>query len=281
MKKLLIFITFLVSQFCIVSADTFKKPDLTLWIRAYGDQAVNLLSDSIENYQKNLTPFFNLNYFIATYQDDPVEKYFKNMPQVTILTTNLESITDTFKILSNATPDDQAVLVISNGVEIMPQQIINAMGWLDTGAVIYGWKIEEMGNDGSVPGKGWYNTCALYNSRCVSFLKEHPLPFYVNPGIAGKLIIDGESIAIGGNEEIPLMAEYLKKEPKAFFVLDCFTPVHLKNQTGNQVSFAQKMKRKIPVAKFYIEKKLNTTVEDLWKHLNIITSENTLIIGSS
>lgn len=139
---------------------------------------------------------------------------------------------------------------------------------------VYGWLISNHENDGSCPGKGWYNTAALIDKTIVQQMKEG-IPKWVDNGALGNI---GKHI-IGGNEEIPIMVQAQEKEPRARFILNTTDPVSSNLQLGTGISFQEKLERKMVVGKHYMQKlhqelEVETDFEcwskDIWASLEII-----------
>ncbi len=270
-KKLFLFICFILFG-SLLNAN--GKPHLTVWIRSFGADSARIILPYVEQIKNELEEEFQLKILVATKPNDPVLTAFTDPhPSVTVLQTNLDSISQGLNALIESSSSGSYVLSLSQGVEIHATEIKEAMPQLDNGAWAYGWQLSNLNNDGSAPGKGWYHTAALYPPATLKWMKTHLFPNWIDTGVDGYLTIDGEKIPIANNEEVVLMATVLQEHPKAFFVLNTRDILNFNNRTGNGVSFQQKLKRKIPVADFYLRNRFHVKPEEVWSHLVIISSE--------
>ncbi len=194
---------------------------------------------------------------------------------VKVVFSNLGSFSTALTSLAQNTDPESNVLTLSVGVDIREDQISKGLANLKGRVRVYGWQVSEQKNDGSVPGKGWYNTAALIDKTVVKQMREEGVPQWVDNGALGRI----GKYTIGGNEEIPTMIRALQREPKAKFVLDVSDPVSLSAQLGTGVSFKEKMERKVVVGQHYMHKMYEESGEDvdfeswksrIWKSVQVI-----------
>ncbi len=271
MKKNSTFLIFFILISTLVTAQ--ERPSLTIWMRSFGNDSTNILVPYLNEVETALSEDFELKILVATKPNDPVLKILEQVrqdPRVTALQTNLDSISEGLNTLIESTPPGCYVLSLSQGVEIDADHIKEALSWFEKGAWAFGWQISNLNNDGSAPGRGWYHTAALYPPPTVAWMKTHLFPCWIDTGFEGSILIDGEKIPIGGNEEVILMATVLQDYPQAFFVHNTKSILNFSLQTGNGISFAQKLKRKVPVAAYYLKNRFHVNPEEVWSHLVVI-----------
>ena len=260
-------------------------PQLTVWVRAYGEKVKPKITEFVLKVLANLPSNLKTQLLLCTNENDPileeVEKVAKIRDNVKVVYSKMSSYSSALKKLAEKTASTSNVLSLSVGVSISKEQIESA--WKDlTGHVkVYGWMVTGHGNDGSKPGKGWYNTAALIDQSIIQQMKsdKEGVPEWVDNGFLGKLKSGDEEVLIGGNEEIPIMVEALRKDPESRFILNTRDPVTSEEKTGTGISFENKIKRKTETANRYlikmhedhgIQEKLEDWKNSVWKRLEII-----------
>lgn len=249
------------------------KPALTVWIRSFGAKSAQIISPYLEDIKGELSTDFELSIIVATKPQDPVLDILEEIKAddgLSILQTNLGSVSQGLNDLVQATAADHYVLSLSQGVDISIKDVTDAIALLKNEVWVYGWQLSNLSNDGSMPGKGWYHTAALYPPAAISWMKAHPFPYWIDNGVDGCVWVDGESIPIGGNEEIVLMGMIIKDFPNAIFLHNTRDVLNFSIETGTNVSFEQKLKRKVAVAEYYLKTRLQMNPQDVWNHLYLI-----------
>jgi hypothetical protein len=286
MKKILAVLLslFLINQSLIATNDPqLDKPPLTVWIRSFGKESATLIAPYLKQVDQTLSPHFHLRIVVATKPGDPVLKVLEEIVLnclLTALQAELGSISQGLNALIEASSVGSYILSLSQGVEIHAHQVREALSWLNRGAWAHGWQVSNLQNDGSAPGKGWYHTAALYPPSTLLWMKAHPFPYWIDNGVDGHLMIDGESIPIGDNEEVVLMARVIKEYPEAFFVHNTRDILHFTMQTGNGITFEQKLKRKVLASDHYLKNRLQMSAEEVWSHLLLITEQGVVSTSS-
>ena len=268
--------------FSCTENSTERKP-LAIWVRAYGNPAKEEINSYLVRTADQLSPHFDTTIMLCTNPDDPVLEAIQTLPEnfpIKPVFANMRSFQQSLNQLTTETPPSTPVLLLSVGLDIEPRLLIDALEWMHAGAYTVGWTIESLGNDGTLPGKGWYNTAALYSPDCIQWLKEHPFPVWVDNGVEGSLLIEDRIVPIGGNEEIWLMGALYSEQPQAFSVLNTKDILHFSNRTGTDIDFDAKMKRKTLVSDYYLEKKLNLTHRALWSRLVILQKDGSTFSGA-
>lgn len=268
------FLQLFFSVILFISATLEAKPMVTVWIRAFGEQTGKQISPYLTDLYRDLSSDFDLDFILCTNQNDPLLAYLEDIKTLplTIIFADMRSFSQPLNQLIEQTPPNGAVLSLSVGISMKSFLLSEALDWMEKGAWVYGWEVADFGNDGSEPGKGWYNTAALYSPTCVAWMKHNPFPGWIDNGAEGELFIDQQPIPIGGNEEVVLMGKVIQAYPTAFFVLNTEKVLASPSKTGTGISYQAKMKRKTAVAQYYLEHKLHLTPEQLWQHLLIIKS---------
>lgn len=274
MKKIFtILVSFFFMSHSLIAEESVQKQTLTVWIRSFGNSSASLITPYLEQIEKEFLDDFDLTILVATKPQDPVLTVLKDLRlhcPLIVLQTNLNSISQGLNSLIDATLTNSYVLVLSQGVEIHANHVKEASIVLENGAWAHGWQISKLQNDGSVPGKGWYHTAALYPPSTLLWMKSHPFPYWVDNGVDGYLTIGEESIPIGGNEEVALMGMAIQSDPTAFFIHDNRNILNLAIETGTGITFEQKLKRKTLVGNYYLEHRFQMDPADVWRHLFLI-----------
>lgn len=272
MSKRILQLFFLAILF--ISQRLHAKSEVTVWVRAFGEQAGAQICPYLSGLYESLSPDFDLDIILCTNANDLLLGYvegIKHLP-LKIIFADMDSFSKPLNELIVHTSPNKPVLSLSVGVKMKPSFLIDALSWVERNAWVYGWEIIGFGNDGSEPGKGWYNTAALYSPICMHWMKDHPFPKWIDNGMEGELLIDNQSVPIGGNEEVVLMGQIIREKPNAFFVLNTSERLDSTIKTGTGISYEAKIKRKVFVARHYLEQKLHMSPEKLWDHL-LLTSQ--------
>lgn len=256
-----------------------KSPKITVWVRAGGSAVKSEISTFIQNTLKSLPQGIDPQILVCTNENDTIleelDTITKTEKTVKVIFSHLSSYSSSLTALARHTDSDSSVLSLSVGIAIRTGQIREGLSSLNGRVRAYGWAIKEHGNDGSVPGKGWYHTAALLDKTVVKLLQEEGIPHWVDNGVLGTV---GEH-TIGGNEEIPLMVRILQLEPDAKFVLNVSDPVSTSLQVGTGVRFQEKIARKGVVSLFYMHKlhqesavteEFEDWAKQIWKSLEVI-----------
>lgn len=229
-------------------------PKLTVWIRAGGTAVKSEIPAYIQKVLETLPYSVNSEIMICTNEGDTILEELKTITKTTklvkIIFSQLNSFSKALIALAKNTDPESTVLSLSVGVNIRKDQIETGLASLKNRVKAYGWKVTELENDGSVPGKGLYNTAALFDKTIVKQMREGGVPEWVDNGVLGKI---GKH-TIGGNEEIPIMIKAIEKEPEAQFILNINDPVSTPQQTGTGISFQEKLERKTIVGDHYMRK---------------------------
>jgi hypothetical protein len=257
---------------------TQDTPELTVWIRAGGPAIKTEITSFVQKVLQTLPASVPSKILICTNENDPIldelNTITKTCKIVKVIFSQLNSFSVALTSLAQHTDSESNVLTLSVGINISEDQILTGLKSLTGRVKVYGWLVSDHGNDGSCPGKGWYNTAALLDKRIVQQMKEE-IPKWVDNGVLGKI---GKH-TIGGNEEIPIMVQALQKDPEAKFILNTSDPVYSSLQLGTGVSFQEKLERKIVVGEHYMRKmhqelKKGTDFESwskyIWASLEII-----------
>ena len=237
-------------------------PELTVWIRAGGPGVKNEISSFVQNVIEALPSTTTSKILICTNINDTILEELdiitKTNKSVEVIFSKLNSFSTALTDLAKHTDARSNVLTLSVGVNIREDQIQTGLKTLTGSVKVYGWQITEHGNDGSCPGKGWYNTAALIDKTIVQQMRK-TVPVWVDNNYLPK---EG-NYTIGGNEEVPIMVYALQKEPTAKFILNTSDPVSSNLQLGTQITFEEKLARKVFVGNIYMKK--------LHKELNVET----------
>ncbi len=247
---------------------------MTVWIRSFGEKSAQIIVPYLKQLERELSMDFELSILVATKPQDPVLgalEEIRDSNYLSILQTNLGSISQGLNSLIQETPVDHYVLSLSQGIDISVKNVSDAFAFLEEGAWVHGWQLANLSNNGSVPGKGWYHTAALYPPKAIFWMKTHPFPYWIDNNVDGFVIIDGESIPIGGNEEVVLMGMVIQDFPKAKFLHNTRDVLNFFAETGTNVSFEQKLKRKTAVSEYYLKIRLQMEPGEVWDHLFLIS----------
>lgn len=258
----------------LIHCSLFAKPALTVWIRSFGEKSAQIVVPYVKQVEEELSTDFELCVFVATKPNDPVLNALEEMGNddyLSVLQTNLGSFSQGLNDLVQTTPADCYVLSLSQGVDISAKDVMDAIALLKGEAWVHGWQLSNLSNDGSMPGKGWYHTAALYPPKTISWMKTHPFPNWIDNGVDGFVLVDGESIPIGGNEEVALMGMVLQNFPNAIFLHNIRDILNFSSETGTHISFEQKLKRKVAVAEYYLKTRLQMEPQEVWNHLFLIS----------
>jgi hypothetical protein len=257
MKYFIIRIIMLLSPVgTVASTDIPKKdtPKLTVWIRAGGNAVKLEISSFVEQILEKLPQNVNSKILVCTNADDTILDKLailtKKYDKVKVIFSQLSSFSTALTTLAQNTDPESYVLSLSVGVDIRKDQIVTGLGNLTDRVRVYGWTVSGYGNDGSAPGRGWYNTAALIHKVVVKQMREEGVPSWVDNGVLGMI----DKHIIGGNEEIPIMVRWLQSDPEAIFILNASDPVSSSIQLGTGISFQEKLERKIIVGKHYMQK---------------------------
>ncbi len=235
------------------NAISAENPKLTVWIRAGGPAVKSEISSFVQNVLESLPQNVLSQVLVCTNKDDTIleelDTITKTYKTVKIIFSQLSSFSSALTNLALNTDPDSDVLTLSVGVNIRKDQIQAGLKDLTGSVKVYGWLVNGYENDGSCPGKGWYNTAALINKTIVQQMKEG-IPKWVDNGVLGTI---GKH-TIGGNEEIPIMVEALQIDPTTKFILNVSDPVSSSLQLGTGIAFHEKLERKIVVGKYYMQK---------------------------
>lgn len=252
--------------------------ELTVWIRAGGSTVKTEINSFLQKILQALPSTINFKIIICTNENDTILEEVNAITQshkiVKVIFSQLSSFSSALTSLAQHTALESNVLTLSVGVNITENQILTGLKFLTDSVKVYGWLIDADKNDGSCPGRGWYNTAALIDKTIVQQIKKG-LPNWVDNGALGYI---GEHM-IGGNEEIPIMVYALQKEPETKFILNKNDPVFLNVQLSTEISFQEKLDRKTIVGQYYMQKlyrelKVETDFESwskyIWASLEII-----------
>lgn len=253
-------------------------PNLTVWIRAGGPAVKTEIASFVEKVLETLPVSVTSKVLICTNENDPILEEIntitKTCKTVEVIFSQLNSFSTALTSLAEHTDSESNVLTLSVGINISENQILTGLKSLTGRVKVYGWLVDGHENDGSCPGKGWYNTAALLDKTIVQQMKEG-IPKWVDNGVLGKI---GKH-TIGGNEEIPIMVQALQNDYEAKFILDISNPVSSTLQLGTGVSFQEKLERKVVVGEHYMRKmhqelKIETDFDSwskyIWASLKII-----------
>ncbi|MBN8828831.1 MAG: hypothetical protein J0H68_09005 [Sphingobacteriia bacterium] len=255
-----------------------RKPLLYIWLRGWGEIAHHKILPYVNILDTTYSKFFSVKFLICTNENDIILKdnnflsLFKHK-KFQIIYANMHLFSDAINNLANATPKNVPVLSISLGIELEMQALINAYGWIKVGAYAHGWQIKGLGNDGTEPGKGWYNTCVLLNAKFIKSIKLNPLPSWIDNGILGNIKVREKEIPIGGGEEILLMKDILLKDKNAYFILDTNMKLTNHEHIATEVNFEEKIERKVAVAAYYLSNQLKISKDMLWNSLIVIKND--------
>lgn len=253
--------------------------ELSVWIRAGGPSVKSEIGPFVQKIQEQIPKSVSYQILICTNTNDIILEELDTMTKINskvkIVFSNLQSFSTALTSLAKNTDPDLDVLSLSVGVDIRKDQIKNGLSSLKGRVKVYGWKVIPLGNDGSVPGKGWYNTAVLIDKTIVKQIREEGVPKWVDNGVLGKI----HQITIGGGEEVPIMVKAIEKDPDAQFVLNVSNPVTMYVQRGTDVNFQEKMERKVIVGEYYMRKLYKESgaqigfdnwKERIWKSLQVI-----------
>ncbi|HEX4838947.1 MAG TPA: hypothetical protein VFU89_00715 [Rhabdochlamydiaceae bacterium] len=259
----------------LINCNLVARPDVTVWVRSFGESSAQIIRPYLEQIEKELSTDFELHILVATKPQDPVLNALQGMKinnHLTVLQTRVDSVSTGINELTKATPEGRYVLSLSQGVNISARNVRDALAFLnaDDESYAYGWELSNMHNKGARPGEGWYHTAVLYPPKTISWMKEHLLPDWVDNGVAGSILVEEESIPLGGNEEVVVMGRISQEFPKAIFFHNIRDILDFSRETGTCVSFKQKMKRKAAVADYYLTKQLKMDPNQVWEHLFLI-----------
>lgn len=253
--KTFIFVGLLMLLSMGISANNIprKNPELTVWIRAGGPAVKSEISNFILKILETLPQNVTSRILVCTNKDDTIleelDLITKTHETVKIIFAQLSSFSSALTTLAQNTDPESNVLTLSVGINIRKDQIQSGLKTLTGHVKVYGWSVSNHGNDGSCPGKGWYNTAALLDKTIVQQMREG-VPNWVDNGVLGSI---GKHL-IGGNEEIPIMVKALQEDPNAKFILNASDPVSSSLQLGTGITFQEKLERKIIVGKYYMQK---------------------------
>ncbi|MFN7038487.1 MAG: hypothetical protein ACK4OM_02825 [Alphaproteobacteria bacterium] len=243
--------------------------NLNICLRSWGKQNSLRTLTYICYLKETLGQAFKLNFFIATDIEKPI--ILPDTQDLNIIYTNMHSFSKSLNKIISMLPADSPTLTLSIGVKIKLEHILNALSWIKLENIYsYGWQIEGLNNNGIAPGRGWYNTAALFSEKFTELLKNRPLPDYIDNKKEGYLTVNNKPIPIGGNEEIIMMYYAINYDQMAYFVLNTKDILSYNFQEATDINFEEKLLRKEKVANYYIDKKLSVQKEDLWQHLILI-----------
>ncbi len=254
-----------------------KADQLTIWVRAYGHSVKGEMAPFIDKLLKELPNLLNSRVLICTNENDLILNELRQIAiqqkQCEVITSKADSYQQALTSLALQTHPNSNVLTLSVGIHIRHDQIVTGLNKLTDNVKVYGWRIHGQGNDGSCPGKGWYNTAALLDTSVVQLMSS-VIPEWVDNDVLKNL----DGYIIGGNEEIPIMVNILQNDKNAQFILNTHDPVFSSIQIGNKVNFFEKIERKSIVAQMYMKKmhrdfKIKSNFEDwvqqIWNSLKI------------
>ena len=229
------------------------NPELTVWIRAGGPAVKTEITSFVQKVLQTLPASVTSKVIICTNENDPILDELNTMTKtckmIEVIFSQLSSYNAALTSLAQHTDSESNVLTLSVGINIREDQILSGLKSLTGRVKVYGWLVDDQGNDGSCPGKGWYNTAALLDKTIIQQMKQE-IPKWVDNGVLGKI---GKH-TIGGVEEIPIMIQALQKDREAKFILNISDPVSSNIQVGTGVSFHEKLERKEVVGKLYMRK---------------------------
>lgn len=227
---------------------------LTVWIRAGGDAVKPKISTFVKQIFEKLPQNVTSKILVCTDEGDTILDELaivaNTNDKVKIIFSKLSSFSTALTTLAQNTDPESDVLSLSVGVDIRNDQIESGLENLTGRVRVYGWTVNGYGNDGSVPGRGWYNTAALIHKIVVKQMREEGVPKWVDNGVLEMI----DKHIIGGNEEIPIMVRSLQREPEAIFNLNASDPVSSSIQLGTGISFQEKLERKVVVGLHYMQK---------------------------
>jgi len=273
----------------IANADAVNEnvPQLTVWIRAGGKDVKSEITPFLQRLLE-IVPEGRTQILICTNENDIIleelKSFYEAEKSVKLIFSTLSSYSLALTALAQNTNPESSVLSLSVGVDIRKDQLEEGLSNLKGRVRVYGWKIHEFQNDGTVPGKGWYNTAALIDKTIVRQIKEGSVPQWVDNGVLGKI----DNYTIGGNEEIPMMVEALQRDPEARFILNVGDPVSLKLQLGTGVNYQEKLERKVAVSCYYLRKLYQETCthetyeswfKSIWNSLEVIDFQKRALIA--
>ncbi len=252
---------------------------LTVWIRAGGHAVKSEISSFVWQILEKIPQNITLQILVCTNEGDTIleelDTITKVENRVKVIFSHLNSFSTSLSVLAKKTDPESNVLSLSVGVNIRQDQIETGLSHLRGRVRVYGWTVSDHGNDGSVPGKGWYNTATLIDKIIVQQMVEEGVPNWVDNGVLGMI---GQH-TIGGNEEIPIMVKALQREPKAEFILNVGDPVSSSLRLGTGISFQEKLERKVVVGLHYMQKlhlecetndEFESWQKSIWKSLRVI-----------
>lgn len=217
----------------VIPANTTNAPQLTVWIRAGGNAVKSEITSFVRQVLERLPQNIESKVLVCTNECDTIleelDTVIKVESKVKVIFSTLSSFSTALSDLAKNTDAESHVLSLSVGVNIRQDQIETGLAHLTDRVRVYAWTVSDHGNDGSLPGKGWYNTAAMIDKTIVrQMAEEGGVPHWVDNGILGKI----RQHTIGGNEEIPIMIKALQNEPEAVFLLNKSDPVSSTLQTG-------------------------------------------------
>lgn len=227
-------------------------PPLTVWIRAGGNNVKKAITPFIQKILLELPREVNSTILICTNENDTILEELntiKNETGIKVIISQLSSYSAALTALAVNTQADSNVLTLSVGIGISEDQIRSGLESLRGRVKVYGWQVKKHKNDGSCPGKGWYNTAALLDMTIVEQIRQG-IPKWVDNGVLGKI----GDLTIGGNEEIPIMVNALERDPEAQFILNTKDRVSASLELGTGITFQEKIARKVVVGRVYMEK---------------------------
>lgn len=190
---------------------------------------------------------------ICTNENDPIQGELDGLmrmdPRIQVIYSQLSSCHAALTSLSRHTFPESKVLTLSVGIQLSSQQIQRGFDHVTDAVRVYGWKVGDYGNDGKIPGKGWYHTAAILDPTIVKIIKDE-LPIWIDNNQLGAV----GNYTLGGNEEIPIMVLALQKDKNSQFILNVSDPVSSTIQLGTGITYAEKLERKVHVSKIYLEK---------------------------
>lgn len=230
-----------------------ENPKLTVWIRAGGPAVKSEISSFVQNVLESLPQNVPSQVLVCTNKDDTIleelDTITKTYKTVKVIFSQLSSYSSALNTLALNTDSESNVLTVTVGVNIRKDQIQTGLNELTGSVKVYGWLVKGHENDGSCPGKGWYNTAALIHKTIVQQMKEG-IPNWIDNGILGKI----DNHIIGGNEEITIMVKALQRDPETKFILNISDPVSSSLRLGIGITFQEKLERKTVVSKYYMQK---------------------------
>lgn len=188
---------------------------------------------------------------ICTNLNDPILEQVNALLEnynIKVIYADLSSFRSGLEALAKSTHPESKVMTLSVGINMREDQLITGWKSLNGRVKVYGWLVRGYGNDGTRPGKGWYNTAALLNKEIVALMKEG-LPKYIDNGVLEKV---GKH-TIGGNEEVVIQIWAKHRFPDAITILNTSDPVSSNLSLGTGVTFEEKLERKIVVGDIYMK----------------------------